>query len=199
MSEYKPEAWEARKLEQLYEDVGWSKNRQHTIQLLSDFSENDILDIGCLDGAYIAKLRENGYSGRYHGVDITTRHIEVAKIKNPNETFSVDDARKLSFKKLQFSTVLFSDVIQHLPDGKSALKEVCRVAKKYVIASTYGSWNETFTRHNQNFLNTYYKKEDFEKLIPKNFKVVSFCDLPHPSLPEDSIIRIFHFVLERIR
>lgn len=197
MPRYNSKAWESIKLEELYSDVGWSKNRLHTIKLLQKFSEGDYLDVGCLDGVYVKKLRELGYDGKYHGCDVATRHVEVAKENNPGETFTVDDARKLSFGDRGFSTVFFSDVIQHLSNHKAVIKEVSRVADKYLILSTYGSHTHTFTRHNEKFLNTYFTKEDFEAMFPKEFDIVSFDDLAHPSLADDHVIRIFHYVLER--
>lgn len=44
MPRYNSKAWESIKLEELYSDVGWSKNRLHTIKLLQKFSEGDYLD-----------------------------------------------------------------------------------------------------------------------------------------------------------
>ena len=197
MSEYDPKAWESIELEKLYSEVGWSNNRLHTIILLQQYSEKDFLDVGCLDGAYIGYLRDLGYDGKYFGVDVTKRHIEVARKNLPKEKFRQDDARKLSFKSRSFPTVLFSDVIQHLPDPKKPLSEVCRVADKYVLLSTYGSRTHTFTRHNDKFMNTYYTREDIESIVPEEFEVLEFFDLAHPSLNDDSNIRIYHFVLRR--
>jgi ubiquinone/menaquinone biosynthesis C-methylase UbiE len=197
ITKYDSDAWEDIELEKLYSSVGWSKNRLHTIKLLQKYSDEDFLDIGCLDGAYIKKLRELGYKGKYHGCDVTKRHIEVAKKNNPKETFTVDDARNLSFEDEQFPTVFFSDVIQHLSSHEAVIKEVSRVAEKYLIISTYGSHTNTFTRHNDKFLNTYFSKKDFEAILPEDFKVISFDDLPHPGLSEDHNIRIYHYVLKR--
>jgi len=195
---YAVKSWEDTKLEELYSDVGWSENRLHTIELLEKYSEGDFLDVGCLDGAYIKKLRSLGYEGRYCGVDITTRHIKVAEENVPGENFKVSDARDLCFSDKSFSTVLFSDVIQHLPEPIKPLSEACRVASKYVILSTYGSRTNTFIRHNEKFMNTYYTREDMEAVVPDEFEVEAFFDLPHPSLDKDHNIRIYHFVLRRI-
>jgi ubiquinone/menaquinone biosynthesis C-methylase UbiE len=199
MSVYNPGAWENGDLENLYKRVGWSDNRNNIINLLKKYSEDDFLDVGCLDGAYIKRLREEGYVGSYHGVDITKRHIDIAKANVVGEKFKQGDARKLKFKDRSFKTVLFSDVIQHLPEPVGPISEICRVADKYVILSTYGSRKETFTRHNNLFMNTYYSEEDIRRIIPHTFNVIDFFDLEHPTVSEkDSVIRIYHFVLERI-
>lgn len=194
--DYNPKAWEKKKLDKTYERVGWSTNRLHTMELLNEYHENDFLDIGCLDGAYIKRLRtKHGYTGKYHGIDITERHIKLAQINVPDETFRIGDARDLNFKDKSFNTILFSDVIQHLPDPKPPIDEVCRVARKYVILSTYGSTRETFTHH-RSTPNFNYKKEDIIKLIPENFSVIKFDILPHPTAPTS---QIHHYVLQRLR
>jgi len=197
MTEYNSSAWEDHPLPEFYKQVGWAINRRHTVSLVLMLDHERMLDIGCLDAAYIQRLRQSGYTKKYLGIDVTNKYVEDCRKKLPNEEFKQGDARQLEIEDRSFDLVLFSDVIQHLDSHQQALSEACRVSSKYVILSTYGTPESTFTTHSAKFLNTYFSKEDFEKLFPPDFKILLFADLPHPTTKHRSK-KIFHYVLERI-
>ena len=190
---YKSECWETHPLITLYEKVGWCDNRLNMINMVMDIEPTSLVEIGCLDGCYIKKLRSLGFDGKYMGTDFTKSYLDLARTRIPNEKFQREDVRKLSFVDNQFEMVMFSDVIQHLPEPKQPILEVCRVASKYVLLSTYGSLDGTFTRHNREFLNTFYTKTDIVDLIPDEWEVTEFKQFPHPT---NSKFLIFHFRIE---
>lgn len=180
---YNPNAWEERDvdLDIFYETLGWSKNRLNIIDMILNCDPKKILDIGCLDGDCIRKLRELGYKNEYVGIDITKSHIKKAQAKTePEEDFRVGDARDIMFDNNSFDTVVISDVIQHLPNPRTPLEEACRVSNKWVVISVYGSKKETYTHHSGGHLNTRYSKKDFLSFIPEAWSVETFEILKHP-------------------
>ena len=195
--EYDPNLWDNKTLEKTYNKVGWTNNRLHTIQLMLTLEHETFLDVGCLDGAYINRARQEGYDKTYMGVDIAKRHVALASKNNPNEQFAIGDARKLEFDNLSFDIVMLSDVIQHLPDPIPPLKEICRIAKRYVILSTYGSNKPTYNDNSKTTYNVVYSKEDILSKIPSEFKCILFWDLDYPTV-EKTGRKIHHYVLERI-
>ncbi len=78
MNTYKPDAWEDRNLVELYESIGWTPNRMNLINYILEKNPESLLEVACLDGCYIRKLREKGFEGNYVGIDITKSHIEKA-------------------------------------------------------------------------------------------------------------------------
>jgi len=87
-----------------------------------------VLEIGCGTGLFTGKVFD------LTGADITATDLsedllKLAKAKNPNATFIVDDAMKMSFKDETFDVVFGSSVLHHL-DMDIALKEILRVLKK---------------------------------------------------------------------
>ena len=190
---YKSECWENHPLIKLYEKVGWCENRMNMIDWVMDINPATVAEIGCLDGCYIRKLRELGFGGDYTGTDYTLSYLDLAMTRTPTEKFQREDVRELSFDDNQFDMVMFSDVIQHLAEPAQPLTEVFRSASKYVLLSTYGSEEETFTRHNAEFLNTFYSKKDIMDLIPSNWDVTEFKKFVHPT---NSAFLIFHYRIE---
>ena len=192
---YDDKAWEDHKLVELYRRVGWTPNRIHTLQWIVNLRPAIMLEIGCLDGCNIRKLRELGYNGKYVGLDITQAHLKEATLLSPSETFVKGDVRNLTFSNRSFALVLFSDVIQHLQEPTKAMTEVFRVADKYMLLSTYGSTDKTFTTHNAKFFNWWYSRGDILTHCPNDWKLIEFATLPHPTAPQR---KIFHFQFHRI-
>jgi len=86
-----------------------------------------LLDIGCAAGFFIDLARNQGWDVK--GIDLSKEAIEFGKKKlklDVKETI----LRKAGFKDGSFDVVTQFDVIEHLPDPKSEIKEMGRVLKK---------------------------------------------------------------------
>jgi len=94
-----------------------------------------ILDVGCSAGHYFRKIRELGDID-YLGIDIDSRAIEIAKDvwkESPNVRFDVQNIYNLNLQDNFFDIVYCYNLLLHLMDYKTALKELFRVSKRHII------------------------------------------------------------------
>lgn len=177
---YNPNAWE---------DLGDSFTNNYELGLL-DYRKNiidtvikyqhdcgNLLDIACADGWFIEQLRISGYSPFYFGIDITPNLIERAKKRMPAEYFKIGDAMNIDIRDNFFDFVLCAGILMHIPYYKQAISEACRVSNKYVMFSTYGTYNAMgYSLHDakNGFLNYFYTMENITKSMPPNFKLIEF-------------------------
>ncbi len=85
-----------------------------------------VLDIGCGYGRcmYILGVK------KYVGIDISKGFLKIGRKLFPSVKFIQMDARQLKFKEETFDSIFMFEIIEHLLDYKSALKECYRVLKK---------------------------------------------------------------------
>lgn len=110
----------------------------------------DLLDIGCGDGTYLAGLRAAGHYGRLVGIDIEPELVTAARdnasavsaagaardtasrdAQYPGSTveFMTGDAAQLPYPAASFDAVTARYVIDHLPDPAAAIAEARRVTR----------------------------------------------------------------------
>lgn len=86
-----------------------------------------VLDVGCAYGFFL-KLCEDNY--KCYGIDYDRKAIEAAK-KFTKAKLRIRNAnKKLPFKDDFFDAIVMFDVLEHLKNYRSALKECKRVLKK---------------------------------------------------------------------
>lgn len=106
--------------------------REKTIEYLSTLPKgSSILDVGCAEGSTIQYLqRIFGDHFIYTGIDLSETRINKAKDKNiPNSHFIVSNAETIPFEENSFDCVLSSQVLEHVNNPDSMIKEISRVLK----------------------------------------------------------------------
>lgn len=104
---------------------------------LKNFS---LLDVGCLTGHFFYTFKKkikNNFT--YTGIDPWKLHIDAAKKiwkNNDQVNFQIGWAQKIPYPKNKFDIVISSNVITHIPEINKPIKEMLRVAKKYLIIRT---------------------------------------------------------------
>ncbi len=83
------------------------------------------LDLACGTGNYTAALAARG--GRWQGIDLSTRMLTEARVKNPTVPLAVADTAALPFPAATFAGVLCTLAIHHFNDLTTAFAEVARV------------------------------------------------------------------------
>ncbi|MBU3897258.1 MAG: class I SAM-dependent methyltransferase [Nanoarchaeota archaeon] len=89
-----------------------------------------ILDAGTGSGYMVNEIRKRGFVTI--GSDLSSKMIKIAK-KDYGNYFVTDDIMKSRFKDNQFDVVIFSETLEHIPDLNRAMKELRRVASKYIL------------------------------------------------------------------
>ena len=84
-----------------------------------------VLDVGCGVGQVVARLSEAGFEA--HGVDVSEPNIERAKKFCPR--CRLYDGRKLPFPDAHFASVGALNVLEHVDEPESFIKELVRVAR----------------------------------------------------------------------
>lgn len=91
----------------------------------------EVLDVGCGQGIDLCEL---GLAGaRVTGIDLTPRHIELARLHAQQAGIDADivegDAEQLPFESDSFDRVVSNGVLHHMPDIEAALREIRRVLR----------------------------------------------------------------------
>jgi ubiquinone/menaquinone biosynthesis C-methylase UbiE len=97
--------------------------RRHTEEILARYLPRagmDVLDVGGATGAYAFRLAEQGH--RVHLVDLTPKHIELARQRNTGahrlESCVVADARELPFADGCADAVILHGPLYHLVERR---------------------------------------------------------------------------------
>ncbi len=90
----------------------------------------DLLDVGCGTGPMVELLASEFPDGRYTGLDLTPRMIEVANAKGiENARFVVGDAENLPFDDESFDAIICANSFHHYPNPQAFFDGVARVLR----------------------------------------------------------------------
>jgi 2-polyprenyl-3-methyl-5-hydroxy-6-metoxy-1,4-benzoquinol methylase len=108
--------------------------RIHLVRTVSSLGVTRILEVGCGSGENLAALAN---AGRYEltGVDIAQEALHVARRRNPNARYYQMDIEKETLLE-EYDLVLSLQVLEHILDDMSALKNIARMTGNYVLVST---------------------------------------------------------------
>ena len=100
------------------------------------------LDAGCGDGRFLGAL-EPELPERVVGVDIAQRILETARVNIPRAQLRQANLEALPFEDDGFDLVLSSQVIEHVLDAPTALREISRVMRPggHLVISTDNAEN----------------------------------------------------------
>jgi ubiquinone/menaquinone biosynthesis C-methylase UbiE len=121
-----------------YTDYSWErlgaefqKTAAHIIRCFKPVSS---LDIGCAKGFLVKSLRESGVDA--YGIDISPYALANAPFDTRDYVRFVD-VTKMPFPDNMYELVTALDVLEHIPEPQvyDAIKEIARVASKYVVIS----------------------------------------------------------------
>lgn len=80
-----------------------------------------VLDIGC----YTADILEYlPFSLKYHGIDNDKKALEIAKKRGAIIHFCDVDTKKISIKKYKFDLIIATEILEHLKDPESMLRQM---------------------------------------------------------------------------
>jgi ubiquinone/menaquinone biosynthesis C-methylase UbiE len=102
---------------------------------IAELAPSSFLDAGCGEG-FVAEILLRQMPGlKLTGFDFNPESVELAKQMNPGATFVEASIFEIPFPNASFDVVGCFEVLEHQTNPHSALKELARVAKNYVIIS----------------------------------------------------------------
>ena len=94
-----------------------------------------ILDAGCGEGFTLHKLQQAKIGKELSGFDSLDKAIKIGKKQYKSLDLKVDNIYDIKSPANAYDVVICSEVLEHLEHPESALKELIRVSKKYVVLS----------------------------------------------------------------
>lgn len=122
------------------------KRRAEAVFRFIDLRKGDrVLDAGCGRGFYLNFLRALYPAADVTGIELDIPLLPVAKRVVPGAAVSCVNLYQIPFADGSFDKVVFSEVIEHIPDDRQALTELYRVmAPGGVLALTTPNANYPF-------------------------------------------------------
>jgi 2-polyprenyl-3-methyl-5-hydroxy-6-metoxy-1,4-benzoquinol methylase len=97
---------------------------------------NSALEVGCGEGFSTVKLREMlPASATLRACDIEQRLVEEARLRNPGIQIEQESIYELPHADNSYDIVFVMEVLEHLEDPARGLAEICRVSKRWVVAT----------------------------------------------------------------
>jgi len=105
---------------------------QETLDYITRDSIAPVLDIGCGAGVYVSEMNKRNKDCQ--GVEINSKYVDMAlKANLPVRGY---DGKTIPFADNSFNTVMAVEVLEHVEDWESLLREMLRVAARRVIVTT---------------------------------------------------------------
>jgi len=104
----------------------WTRGLERRLEIMRryvDLEDKMILDIGCGVGAFVRRLRE--FSPRVAGIDVDFERVTEGGKAVPNLALAVGE--RLPFTDGSFDVVLLHEVLEHVTDDETTLREAHRV------------------------------------------------------------------------
>jgi len=101
-------------------------------RLLEGVSVASALDVGCGNGYLASRLAARG-AGQVAGVDFSRPRLKDGSKRFEHIRFSRASGTALPFADKSFDLITMVEVLEHIPETLPALRELARVAKKYIL------------------------------------------------------------------
>ena len=103
---------------------------------LSGLDVKTALEAGCGEGFSTQRLREMLPPGAtLRASDVEQRLVDEARLRNPSIAVERESIYERPHADDSFDVVFVMEVLEHLTEPEKALAEVCRVSKRWVIAT----------------------------------------------------------------
>lgn len=94
--------------------------------------QNNILDVGCGDGALLSELRRRGFGERHDGVEIAAAAVALARTRGL-DSVELYDGEHLPAGDDEYDLGILSHVLEHVPDPSALLTETARACRTVVM------------------------------------------------------------------
>jgi len=142
---------------------------------------SNLLDVGCGEG-YLTNLMYRQKNCQIVGIDIGEDVVRKARLSFPYISFIKGSAYELPFNDNSFDFITAFEILEHLENPETVLKEFKRVAKKWVAISVpkeplWRILNVLRGRYLSKFGNTpghnqHWSANEFVRFVAEYFKII---------------------------
>jgi SAM-dependent methyltransferase len=100
---------------------------QHIIEVLGPTDGKSVLEIGSDNGVYSYLFRQRG--GHWKSADLDERSVEAIRSLVKTDVFRLVEGQPMPFDDDEFDIVILVDIIEHLDDDATFMRDVQRVLK----------------------------------------------------------------------
>jgi 2-polyprenyl-3-methyl-5-hydroxy-6-metoxy-1,4-benzoquinol methylase len=102
--------------------------------IVEPLDAQSVLDAGCGEGETVARLADC-LPERISAIDASSEAVEFTARRLPSVEVAQADLRSLSFADDSFDLVLCLEVLEHIDDPETALRELARVGREHLVIS----------------------------------------------------------------
>lgn len=115
--------------------VGAIGKAENILRLCDGLNIQSVLEIGCGEGAVLARLEEEGFGEALEGLDISSSGIEALKARGLRRLRAAEvfDGMQIPRGEGAFDLAVLSHVIEHLEHPRQLLNEAARVARRILV------------------------------------------------------------------
>ncbi len=149
-------------------------------ELFKKLPENEIktiADIGCGEGSNLFFIRSQFPKAKLFGFDVSKTAIEAAKLHIDAEFTLLDIQKEIPSQK--FDLVFCSDVVEHLEDDVTALRNIKCITNKYALIATVQGHMRANEKHIGHVRNYAYG-ELKQKIESVGFDVLQIVEWGYP-------------------
>jgi SAM-dependent methyltransferase len=107
---------------------------QNIVRLCSKLERDDILEIGCGEGALLERLSALKFGSRFSGLEISPSAVRrVCQKKLLNVDIQLFDGYQIPHEDKRFDLAILSHVIEHVEYPRKLIHEAARVAKSVFL------------------------------------------------------------------
>lgn len=106
---------------------------KNLLSIISPLDVKNVLDAGCGEGFVLNLLYQYKIGRELEGVEFADEAINIGKKIHPYLNLKRGSIYALRSSDRYYDIVLCTEVLEHLEEPEKALKEIERVAKKYVL------------------------------------------------------------------
>ncbi len=94
---------------------------------------NEVVEVGCGDGAVLTELGRRKIGGTRIGLDISSSGVRIASGRAEIARAQVFDGRHIAAADGEYDLAVATHVLEHVPEPEMLLREVLRVARAAII------------------------------------------------------------------
>ncbi|MEK7636785.1 MAG: class I SAM-dependent methyltransferase [Patescibacteria group bacterium] len=109
--------------------------QQRFVSLLQNLNPQSVLEVGCGEGYLLTAIALAVPSAALLGLDVNDEALRVGRRLWPSLKMEHGDIYRLPQSDRSWDVVIASEVLEHLERPSEALRELKRVAKRYLLLS----------------------------------------------------------------